>query len=251
MPRVVPSDVVKAADRMFPGMVQAATTFTAIGPDTVPRLMALADLVDAVAPELVTLEPERYAALVANVAYIRAIGGAFQAGHRVISLNLEGFEYNPVATIRAAMAACPDEAPTPDIKELSFITDVDLRQSIRLDMSAANKNLAQGEWKGATVLAGSAVEALLLWKIQEHEKLKPGDLAAALAALPQKLSPDPEEWHLHQYIEVALQLKVIEPATATQARQAKDFQQPNPSGARQAEGAAVRPWHSDGRALRR
>jgi len=26
MPRVVPSDVVKAADRMFPSMVQAATT---------------------------------------------------------------------------------------------------------------------------------------------------------------------------------------------------------------------------------
>ena len=84
MPRVVPSDVVKAADRMFPGMVQAATTFTAVGPDTVPRLMALAHLVDAVAPELVTLEPERYAALVANVAYIRAMGGAFQAGQALV-----------------------------------------------------------------------------------------------------------------------------------------------------------------------
>src|SRR5580765_598804 len=127
MPRVVPSDVVQAADRMFPDMVTAATTFTAIGPDTVPRLMALADLVDAVAPELVTLEPENYAALTANVAYIRAIGVAFQAGHRVINFNLQGFEYNPVATIRYAMAACPDEAPSPATKELSFITDIDLR----------------------------------------------------------------------------------------------------------------------------
>jgi len=110
------------------------------------------------------------------------------------------------------MAVCPDEAPTPDTQELSFITDVDLRQSIRLDMSAANKNLAHGEWKGATVLAGSAVEALLLWKIRNGEA-EARRFGRHLAALPQKLSPDPEEWHLHQYIEVALQLKVIEPAT--------------------------------------
>src|SRR2546426_1673887 len=102
MPRVVPSDVVKAADRMFPDMVKSPTAFPGIGPDAVPRLVALADLVGAVAPELVTLGSEQYAALLACMAYMRALADAFQAGHRVINFNLEGYAHNPVAIIRGA-----------------------------------------------------------------------------------------------------------------------------------------------------
>jgi alkanesulfonate monooxygenase SsuD/methylene tetrahydromethanopterin reductase-like flavin-dependent oxidoreductase (luciferase family) len=51
----------------------------------------------------------------------------------------------------------------------------------------------QGEWKGATVLAGSAIEALLLWKLQEHEAQHRGDLAGAGATLlaAKKLSAQP------------------------------------------------------------
>jgi len=116
---------------------------------------------------------------------------------------------------------CPDQAPTQETTALPFITDPELRERIRLDMSTAHRALAEGEYKAATVLAGSAVEALLLWKIQEREKQKPGVLAPIIAAL--KLNADPENWVLHQYIEVALQLKLIAPETVTQASQARDF----------------------------
>jgi hypothetical protein len=71
MPRVVPSDVVAAAERMFPDMIAAPNAFPGVAPDQVPRLAALANLADAVAPELVRLGPEAYARLVASLAYAR------------------------------------------------------------------------------------------------------------------------------------------------------------------------------------
>ena len=228
MPRVVPSDVVKAADRLFPDMVKAPNAFPGIGPDAVPRLIALADLVHAVAPELITLNSEEYAALLACVAYMRALGDAFQAGLHVISFNLEGYEHNPVATVRGAMAKCPDEAAAPATTDLPFITDVDLRDSIRRDISAANSDLAEGKWKSATVLSGSVVETLLLWALQEKEKHNAGVLAATISALlgkalTKKPGSDPEAWGLHEYVEVAAHLGLIEDDTAKLVRLAKDF----------------------------
>ncbi len=223
MPRVVPSDVVKAAERIFPQFVKSPTSFPAVEAHAVPSLAALARLADAVPSELLILDATSYASLLASTAYLQALGNVFQANRAPVALILSGYDRNPVALIRDAMASCRDQEPTQGTTALAFITDPQLRDSIRLDISGAYRDLAQDELKGATVLAGSAVEALLLWKIQEHEKEKPGALAVALAALPQKLSPDPEDWVLHQYIAVASQLNLIEPETATQARQAKDF----------------------------
>ncbi len=68
-----------------------------------------------------------------------------------------------MALLRQALAKCPDEVPSPSTTELVFIADADLRESIRRDISAANQDMVSAEWKGATVLAGSATEALLLW----------------------------------------------------------------------------------------
>jgi len=115
--------------------------------------------------------------------------------------------------------------------ELLYITDQALRDSIRLDISAAHRDCAQGEWKGATVLAGAAIEALLLWALQEQQRKKSGSLAAAVAALltnntlNQDPGADPEGggWHLYQYVEVAEYLKLIDPDTSKLVRLAKDF----------------------------
>ncbi len=116
---------------------------------------------------------------------------------------------NPVTLIRRCLVQCLDEAPTPGTTELTFLVgDEELRQSIRLDISAANRDLVNGEWKGATVLAGSAVEALLLWILQRHEAEHQGALAAASATLVGNETIDhqphanPERWVLHEYIEV-------------------------------------------------
>jgi len=88
-----------------------------------------------------------------------------------------------------------------------------------------NQDLVIGEWKRATVLAGAATEALLLWGI----KLNSGYWAPAVQALltagtlPQKPKTNPEQWSFIELIEVALQLNLITPETATQARLGEDF----------------------------
>jgi hypothetical protein len=46
MPRVVPSDVLKAADQMFPDFVKNPALLPASGPDYLLRLVIFVDLVD-------------------------------------------------------------------------------------------------------------------------------------------------------------------------------------------------------------
>jgi hypothetical protein len=86
---------------------------------------------------------------------------------------------NIVLLLRVLLAKCPDEAPSPGTAELLFVTDADLRESIQRDISAANQDAVNGEWKGATVLAGSAIEALLLWAVQDVERRTPGTVLPA------------------------------------------------------------------------
>lgn len=229
MPHVVPSDVVTAIDRMFGGWVQRQNTFPNVGRPDLPRLAALVQLVESIPQKLLVLEPRRYAELIASVSCLRAMADVFQAGQPAVSLLLAGFDQNPIALIRAALEVCPDEAPAPETAALAFIADEGLRESIRLDISAANRNLEQGEWKGATVLAGSAIEALLLWRLLEHEKQSTGARAAAISALlgnktlTRQPDMDLERWDLHAYIEVAAHVSLIKPETATLIRLAKDF----------------------------
>lgn len=229
MPRVVPSDVVRAVDRMYPEMGQNPDASSNVGHSDLPGLAALVHLVEAVPEELIVLEPRQYADLIASVACLRAMADVFQASRQPLPLHLRGFDQNPIALIRAAMEACPDEAAARETTALAFIGDKELRESIRLDISAANQHLTNGEWKGATVLAGSAIEALLLWALQKHEKRKTGSLKAAGSTLLAKgtLScqphAKPEKWDLHEYVEVAAHLSLIKPETAILVRLAKDF----------------------------
>ncbi len=91
-------------------------------------------------------------------------------------------------------------------------------------------DLADGRWKGSTLLAGSAVEALLLWGLQRHEQHNPGARASAIKALrvgnsPLTRDPDanPENWDLHESTEVAAHLRIITADTASQVRLARRF----------------------------
>jgi hypothetical protein len=115
----------------------------------------------------------------------------------------------------------------PTTSELKFITDPALRESLQIDISTANSAFSNGEWKASTVLAGSTLEALLLWLLeQETDKKK---ISAAVKTLVEngkfrgKPSNNHDEWSLHRYIEVAKELKLISDNAATQARLAREF----------------------------
>jgi len=229
MARIVPSQVVEVIQNLFRG-VESQQHFTVPKPMS-NHLAAIVDLVDRVPDELVRLDPRDFTLLRLSVAAIRNQLEDWRVSDATFSelaaiANLGG---HPVALIRAALEKCPDESPTPETAELEFIDDEPLRDSIRLDMSAADGALTQGDWKGATVLCGSAIEALLLWALQKQENRNAGALTTAVAALvsSQTLtrdpSPNPEAWGLHEYVEVAAHLNLIRDDTATLVRLAKGF----------------------------
>jgi hypothetical protein len=140
---------------------------------------------------------------------------------------LRGFRnLSPVTLIRQALAKCPDEAPAPGTSELNFITAMDLRANLRSDIGAVNRALANGEWKAATVLAGSTIDALLLWDLtSRHTAQVPAAVAALVAnkTFPKNPPPNPEDWVLHHYIEVAANIGIIMQDTVKETKLAKDF----------------------------
>jgi hypothetical protein len=209
MARVVPSQIVSLIDRnrisWEPGVSHASAGV----------LTAIVRLVDELPTELLTISGADYDDLVCGV---EAIRNAVAFWHHISTRGFVGLtrinEKQPPILIRDALAKCPDQAPSPVTAELSFIADADLRANIRLDISAAFAAFHDGNWKAATVLAGAATEALLLWSIQQAPSL------SSVASIPKG---SPECWKFSDYIRVALDLKVIEPETAKQATLAKDF----------------------------
>lgn len=237
MPRVVPSQVVQLLNTAFRGAIEAPTQHPLIGPEHAPTLRAILRLASEIPTELLTFSADDYADYAAALGAIEHSLAHWL--HRGGSEGLMGAKrpggWNTIALLNRALGKCPDQAPAQSTVTLQFITDPDLRASIRQDVSSANRGLIDGSYKGATVLAASASEALLLWAL-EHKRTDrqggvrtpqaPGDVPGAVAACKGLSSKPPsnlDDWNLHQFIEVALQLNLISDETAKQLRLAKDF----------------------------
>lgn len=109
---------------------------------------------------------------------------------------------------------------------LTCVGGTDLRANLRNDIGAVNRALSDGEWKGATVLAGAAIEAILLWDLQNRRAANvPAAVAALVANHTFTAAPptDLENWSLHHYTEVEAYLGIIAPETAIEIRLAKNF----------------------------
>lgn len=114
---------------------------------------------------------------------------------------------DPVARIRRTMALCPDENPPP-YPDLLLISDDIARANVQQDIRAAWIDFRSEEWKGATVFAATAVEALLFWALKGRSDVRE----------PERL----DRQHLVEYIDEAERLGVIVKGTADQARLATD-----------------------------
>jgi hypothetical protein len=114
---------------------------------------------------------------------------------------------DPVARIRRTLALCPDENPPP-YPDLLLISDDTARANVQQDIRAAWIDFRSEEWKGATVFATTAVEALLFWALKGRSDVRE----------PERL----DRQHLGEYINEAERLGIIVKATADQARLATD-----------------------------
>jgi hypothetical protein len=86
-----------------------------------------------------------------------------------------------------------------------------------------------GEWKGATILAGSCCEALLLYGLQTRETKAPGSIATAVAAIwpggnvPNAADLAHRSWDLFSYTETAHYLGLITDTTKTELGPTRDY----------------------------
>lgn len=172
MARVVPSQVVELIDQMFPQAKDENQKAFGLEIIHLPQLSAIIALIEQIPPELINLNGRYYMELEASKAAIKSSMQCWQGpgGSNRFELNkLNGLsDLSSLTLIRRALVGCPDEYPAASTAKLTFINDPDLREALRIDLGSTNLALSNGEWKAATVLAGSIVEALLLWSLQQR-----------------------------------------------------------------------------------
>jgi hypothetical protein len=200
MPRIVPSQVVDLIQKIFP----ADRIENTLGRGNAGQLAAIVNLVDGIPEELLTMDSNSYAGFVCGTAHIRQAlkTWSHDRSARDTLDPIPGFPYvNAVSLILNGLTKCSDASAGPSAKDLEFIKDDDLRANLRNDIGEVNRALSDGEWKAATVLAGSTIEALLLWALERN----PAEAATAASklvgkAFDRKPPTDLESWVLHHYI---------------------------------------------------
>ncbi|MGD1027669.1 hypothetical protein [Candidatus Binatus soli] len=225
MSRMVPSLILSIIDRAFPWAKQADVTtelLNIMGADTIAGIVKL---LDQISDELLSIEPREFADFILARESLRHASATFVSGTKATHPWPRPGDRNALCFIKHVLNGCPDEAPVAGTNELAFIEDEELRRALRLDLGAVESSLRNGEWKSATILAGSLVEAFLLWAIGQHDQYEITATIKRIAGKSRR-QPEPsdlESWDLIHYIEVARELNRITDETASQARIAKDF----------------------------
>jgi hypothetical protein len=214
MARIVPSQIVALIDQNLIEAQSPTLLSLSVSHASVAGLTAIARLIDELPTELLTISGGDYSDFVCGVEAIRN-SVAFWQHKGVGQIGVAGIRgKNILVMLREVLAKCPDQTPSLATAELAFIADDVLRDSVRLDISTATSALHNGEWKAATVLAGAAAEALLLWAVTH---------APRFSTLAQKPKGSPEDWGLGDYIAVAISLNLIKSDTGKLASLAKNF----------------------------
>jgi hypothetical protein len=126
-------------------------------------------------------------------------------------------------TIRAGLAAIqgikstPGELPSSTLieKDFAFVTDEDLRNICKRDYEEVQRVQIAGAHKATILLSGSLTEALLLDALKRNE---------AKATASSKASSKPlTQWDLHNLLDVAIDLGLINPGAAVLAKGIKDY----------------------------
>lgn len=213
MTKIVPSQIILFIDRIYPG---ASTTpnMPVYSADSAV-LRTIIDLADDVPIELLTISGDDYTNFVFGLESMQAAIDRWNH-HGTDDPPRTHQGKSPVFLVREALSKCPDQNPSPQTAELAFISDRQLADSIRQDIASATDALHRNDFKAATVLSGSAMEALLLWKILDV------GINAPIAGM-KGAKPTPEEWTLEHYITAAELKGLIKPDTAKQARLAQNF----------------------------
>jgi len=231
MPTIVPSQVVEDIGRAYPGLDEATT----IGWEHSGVVAGILDLLNSV--------PEQHYALLSSADY-----SSLRRAAATLREMLERWRYvdekslkltggpklrrseafgkrHPLQVIREVLGKCPDEAPSESKSDLAFIGDPEFAGDLRQDITTATSTLSNGEFKAACVMAGSVIEALLLWAVKRKT---PAERGTAIAACQQNgegvpANPDPDRWDLAHLLNVSRRLPVISEETFGAADPARGY----------------------------
>jgi len=222
MARIVPSQAVALIDSIFPWAKEGTGESLPIGHSD--KVAVIVEAIEQIPSELITIEENDFLAYLSSLRYLKhALEMWPTRGHQFEINYTPGFrKTSPLTLLRSTLAKCADDAAASGTSELQFITDDEFRESLRRDVSIAHSALSNAEWKPCTVIAGSVVEALLLWALQQGNSADVINSATS-KHLFKKSPPALLEWTLYPLIEVADDLKVINPDTANQCRLARGF----------------------------
>lgn len=230
--RILPHDVVEAIDGALPwvrdweNQLSLRGNFRFRAPHILPGILRL---IAQVPEELLVLSPQQISQMILAQSALEAELGSAQGSGVSFDWPRMSNNVDCVAVIRDTLAACPDEAPSRSASELEFIPDEPTRRLLGIDLGSTERALHGGEWKAAMVLAGSVIEALLLWAIQlrpSTERQAAMDRAVARGTLTRTLQVEDliaKGWDLHSYIEVAFELEEIKERTANVCRDARYY----------------------------
>jgi hypothetical protein len=140
-------------------------------------------------------------------------------------LDSDGSPRDCVEIVRTALSKCRDEAVSTSGAKWGFLDDPALETTLLNDLSSVERALANGEWKAATVISGSIIEALLLWAVNQHQPKIENAIQAALSEkkLLDRPHKNPDKWDLHELTEVAYQLNEILEDTVCIVRPSRHF----------------------------
>jgi hypothetical protein len=228
MAKVVPSQVVEYLDARYP---EAAKPGFWLGIDHTPVIANLLALVENIPAHLVALPGAEAAEFGEAILAMRFAVNRWNAGEKnYVFKDIPGRrQTHPLALLRKHLSSLHDEGVEGTTNQLSFISEPAFRNALRRDLGAIDRCIENGEWKAATVLGGSVVEALLLYALHEYEKTNSDALQSTVQALRtqgtfQKApAPDLDDWVLHQLTEVSAAVSLIQTETAAQCRIAKNF----------------------------
>jgi hypothetical protein len=224
MPRVVPSQIVDFIGRIIDnGLARHMPgSSPALSFNQKTAIASTIGLLSELPSEFLLLSGEQYSDYILSVNNLKELVEYWSKdGPKIVSLQADQGT-KALYVIRDLLKTCPDEFPFPNTVELSFITDAtDLRDDIRNDVSSANRALHDGLWKAATVLAGAASEALLLWAITERKSAS--DIETAREAVIPTASKDTNRWVLNEYIKVATHVGLVDIETGKQVDLAREF----------------------------
>ena len=205
MPKVLPSQVVEAIDSLF-GANRNELDGRAVKHIYRAEVHALLALLDEVPRELIDLGARDYLEFSRCRAVLATSLATWNLGDITPAKDVGGKD--AIERLRRLMKQCHDELP-PAEPELPFIADADIRLGIEDRIHAAWTDFNAREWLGATVFAGAALEALLLWALKQ----------VTLAEMPKRPL---DELHLADLIRLAVKNGVIDEASERQAGLAKD-----------------------------